>query len=198
MTGKLSGYATVAKESTATVKVLKTAIPAISGTFGTGNQLTVTPGAWTAGTTLTQQWYANGKLLTGETGETLLLTPAHVGKKITVKVTGELADHPTATTTSKTSAKVLRVGAVTAQGTMVEGSTLKASSGTWTKKTKLSYEWLRDGVAISKATKSSYKLTATDVGTVVTVRVTGKLSGYGTVPATSPAGDPVVAATPGA
>jgi hypothetical protein len=87
----------------------------------------------------------------------------------------------------------LLVGLVTAEGTLVEGSTLTAKPGTWTKKTKLSYQWLRDGAVIAKATKSSYKLTATDVGKVVTVRVTGKLSGYGTVSASSPAGDPVTA-----
>ena len=193
VTGKLSGYATVAKESAGTVKVLKTATPVISGTFGTGNELTLTPGTWTVGTAFTQQWYADGKELTGETGETLALTTGLAGKKITVKVTGELAGHATATTTSKASAKVLLVGLVTAEGTLVEGSTLTAKPGTWTKKTKLSYQWLRDGAVIAKATKSSYKLTATDVGKVVTVRVTGKLSGYGTVSASSPAGDPVTA-----
>lgn len=121
VTGKLSGYATVAKESAGTVKVLKTATPVISGTFGTGNELTLNPGTWTVGTAFTQQWYADGKELTGETGETLALTTGLAGKKITVKVTGELAGHATATTTSKASAKVLLVGLVTAEGTLVEG-----------------------------------------------------------------------------
>ena len=194
VTGKLSGYATVAKTSVATVKVMASAAPAISGAAGTGNTLSFVPGAWTTGTTFTQQWYADGKELLGETGGTLSLTAGHAGKKITVKVTGQLAGHATVTTTSKATAKVLLVGTVTVTGTPTEGSTLVARPGSWTKKAKLSYQWLRGGEKISKATKSSYKLTGADVGQVVTVRVTGKRSGYATVTAASPAGDPVAAA----
>ena len=197
VTGKLSGYATVAKNSAASVKVLLGATPSISGVAGTGNVLTVNPGTWTAGTAFTQQWYANGKAISGQTGVTLNLTSALAGKKITVKVTGRLEGHASATTTSKAKGKVLLVGTVAVTGTMAEGVTLAAKPGTWTRKTKLSYQWFRGTAKISKATKASYKLTGADVGSVVTVKVTGKLSGYETVTAVGPAGDPVTAATPG-
>lgn len=63
-------------------------------------------------------------------------------------------------------------------GTATFGKTLTAKPGTWTKKTKLSYQWNRDGLAISGATKSTYKAAVADVGTKLTVTVTGKLSGY--------------------
>ncbi|GAA5034821.1 immunoglobulin-like domain-containing protein [Microbacterium fluvii] len=72
-------------------------------------------------------------------------------------------------------------------GTVKVGSTVKASAGTWTKGAKLTYQWLRDGKAISKATGSSYKLVRADAGTRVSVKVTGSLAGYETVAKTSSA-----------
>ena len=51
----------------------------------------------------------------------------------------------------------------------------------------LGYQWLRNGVAISGATGSTYKLTATDKGKRITVRVTGTKTGYTTLVKTSAA-----------
>jgi hypothetical protein len=66
-------------------------------------------------------------------------------------------------------------------GTAKVGKTLKAKAGAWTSGTKLSYQWLRNGKAIKKATKASYKLVKADKGKKITVKVTGKKSGYTTV-----------------
>jgi serine protease len=52
------------------------------------------------------------------------------------------------------------------------GKTLKAKPGTWAPKVKVSYRWLRNGVAISKATKSKYKLTKKDKSKWVSVQIT--------------------------
>ncbi|MEA5116137.1 MAG: hypothetical protein VB036_00810 [Propionicimonas sp.] len=196
VTGKLSGYATVARESKPAAKVLLAGTPSISGTAGTGLTLTARPGTWSPGASFTYRWYANNKAISGQTRQTLLLGSGQAGKKITVKVTGTLTGHATATTTSKATAKVLAVGTVTTTGTMAIGSTLKARPGSWTKKTKFSYQWLRDGVAIRKATKASYQLATADLGALVTVRVTGKLSGYATVASTSSSSIPVVTTAP--
>jgi hypothetical protein len=71
-------------------------------------------------------------------------------------------------------------------GRAVFGKKLTVKAGTWKpSKVKLSYQWLRDGQPIAKATKSSYKLGAKDVGRSLSVRVTGKKSGYSAVSATS-------------
>jgi hypothetical protein len=51
----------------------------------------------------------------------------------------------------------------------------------------LSYRWLRDGKAISKATSKKYTLVAADRGKKITVTVTGKRSGYFTESETSAA-----------
>ena len=45
----------------------------------------------------------------------------------------------------------------------------------------MKYQWLRNGKAIKKATKASYKLTAKDKGKKVSVKVTYSKAGLTTV-----------------
>lgn len=73
-------------------------------------------------------------------------------------------------------------------GTAAVGKTLKAVAGTWAPaKVTLKYQWLRGGKAISKATKSTYKLVKADVGKKISVKVTGSKSHYTSVSKTSKA-----------
>ncbi len=68
------------------------------------------------------------------------------------------------------------------------GQTLTATVGTWTPTpTKVVLQWYRSGKAISKATKATYKLTKSDVGKTITVKVTASGSGLQTVSRTSTA-----------
>ena len=75
----------------------------------------------------------------------------------------------------------------TIAGTVKAGSTLTAKAGTWKPKPTLTYQWYRDGAKISGATKSTYKPTSSDCGKPLTVKVTGKKSGYKTKTVTSAA-----------
>ncbi|MDR1043256.1 MAG: hypothetical protein LBL54_05060, partial [Clostridiales Family XIII bacterium] len=43
---------------------------------------------------------------------------------------------------------------------------------------KYKYQWLRNGKAIKKATKSSYKITKADKNKKISVKVTGTVEGY--------------------
>ncbi|MDF1487427.1 Ig-like domain repeat protein [Tessaracoccus caeni] len=73
-------------------------------------------------------------------------------------------------------------------GSAKVGKTLKVDSKSvaWTPaKVTLKYQWLRDGKSISGATKSSYKVTKSDAGKKLSVKVTGSKSGYKTVSKTS-------------
>ena len=73
-------------------------------------------------------------------------------------------------------------------GTAKVGSTLKANPGTWAPApVSLTYQWLRNGKAIAKATKSSYKLVKADKGKKIAVKVTGSKAGYQKVAKTSAA-----------
>lgn len=70
-------------------------------------------------------------------------------------------------------------------GTRAPGQTLTTTDGTWTNTpTSYSYQWYRDGVAITGATANIYVLTANDVGTTITVVVTASNAG-GSASATS-------------
>ncbi|MEZ2390688.1 cutinase family protein [bacterium RCC_150] len=59
------------------------------------------------------------------------------------------------------------------------GGTLSASTGTWVPaSTSLSYQWLRNGSPITNATGSTYLLVPDDLGTSISVTVTGTKAGY--------------------
>ena len=73
----------------------------------------------------------------------------------------------------------------TISGTAKVGKTLKAKTGSWSPKPAFSYRWYRSGTAIPGATKASYKLTKADKGKRITVKVTGKRSGWETLARTS-------------
>jgi beta-glucosidase len=67
----------------------------------------------------------------------------------------------------------------TTSGTAAVGRTLRATAGTWPAGTSApSYQWLRDGRPISKATSGSYRVRLTDVGSRLSVAVTAARPGY--------------------
>ncbi|MBB3044410.1 M4 family metallopeptidase [Nocardioides soli] len=75
--------------------------------------------------------------------------------------------------------------------------TLKVKGGSWTPAAvSLSYQWLRSGKAIGKATKAKYRLTTKDKGKRISVRVTATKSGYTTGSAISKATGKVKAKKP--
>ena len=65
------------------------------------------------------------------------------------------------------------------------GSTLIARSLGWSIGSKVSYQWLRNKVAIKAATKANYKLVAVDANAKLSCRVTVTKVGYQTVSLTS-------------
>ena len=74
------------------------------------------------------------------------------------------------------------------EGTAKVGKKLKAKAGAWAPKgVKLTYQWYRSGKKITKATKATYTLGKADKGKRITVKVTGKKSGYTTAAKTSKA-----------
>ncbi|MDQ1556785.1 MAG: hypothetical protein QOI02_1787, partial [Actinomycetota bacterium] len=67
-------------------------------------------------------------------------------------------------------------------GSFGVGKKLTAVPGTWTvNPTSFSYQWLRSGLAISNATKSTYTATSTDGGKQLSVKVTATRRGYTTL-----------------
>ena len=60
------------------------------------------------------------------------------------------------------------------------GDTISCAPGTWTGSPTYSFQWLRDGAPIPGATTADYTVTAADVGTSITCRVTASNSGGST------------------
>jgi hypothetical protein len=72
-------------------------------------------------------------------------------------------------------------------GTFKVGKTLTAVPGVWDAGVTKTYQWLRDGIAISKATSATYKAVAKDQGHKLSLKMTVKKTGYTTVIKTSAA-----------
>ena len=78
-------------------------------------------------------------------------------------------------------------GAPTIKGKAVVGKKLTAKPGSWSPAgVTFTYQWLRNGKAISGATGVKYKLKNKDKGKKISVRVTGSKPGYNSASATSP------------
>lgn len=183
--GMTSSERTSAPTVAVAAGVLTTAAPTIAGTAVVGEELAAVLGSWADDVEVAYEWRRGGSSITGATASNYTLVPADRGTAITVRVT---VTKPGFTTVTLTSAAVKPKGALTASpvpiitGAPSVGVTLKATAGTWAPKTvTLKYQWLRDGIPISKATKSSYKLRAVDAESTISVRVTGSKSGYATV-----------------
>lgn len=77
-------------------------------------------------------------------------------------------------------------GTVMIWGNLTVSSTLFAVPGGWDPaNVSLSYQWLRDGVAIPAANRRTYTVTRADVGHTLSVAVTGSALGYLPTTATS-------------
>jgi len=163
-----------------------TRYPAVSGTAKVGKTLKVSKGSWSVtGTKLAYQWLRNGKAISKATKSSYTLKSADRGKRISVRITASAPGRAAGVSITPQTAKVAYGAAAKAKkkpkisGTARVGKTLKVSKGSWSlKDVKLSYQWLRNGKKITKATKSRYKLTKKDKGKKISVRVTAKKTGY--------------------
>jgi hypothetical protein len=162
-----------------------TAAPAVTGTAQVGETLSCSDGTWTgtAPVTIAKQWqrdtagdgvYAN---IAGATSSTYVLAPADHGHKVRCQVTATNL-YGTATASSNATALVTTVApANTAvpviSGTPTVGSTLSASTGTWSNTpASYAYQWKRGGTAIVGATSAQYVVQNADNGSTLTVTVT--------------------------
>lgn len=181
--------------STTTVPLLRlatTPVPKITGKAMVGQKLTANAGTWApAPVTLSYQWYRGRTKIAGATDASFTITDREAGSTLTVAVTATKLGYVPVTRTSAPSATVpkLLTGAIpTIAGTAKVGSTLTARPGTWTpSKVTLSYQWFRGSSPIKGATKARYLLHTSEVGQSITVRVTGRLSGYTAISRTSDA-----------
>lgn len=176
--------------------IASTAPPTISGTTRVGYTLTATKGSWSpTATTVKYQWLRNGVAISGATASTYKLTGSDHTKEIRVRVTAYASSWPAANPGVRSSGATARIAAgyltavtPTIGGTRRVGYLLTAYPGTWKPSgITFSYQWLRNGVAISGATGKTYRLRSVDRNDRIRVRVTGRKAGYYTKTATSAA-----------
>ena len=193
-TATRSGYRTETSQAIDVISVRSVftakPTPVIAGTKAVGFTLTAAKGTWTpTPTTYSYQWYRNGKAISGATRASYKASTADGGQKLTVKVTAKRSGYTTSAKTSASTTIAKRLTATptpTVSGTAAVRSTLTVRTGTWGPGTvSKSYQWYRNGKAISGATKSTYRASAKDAYASITVRVTGKKSGYLSVSRTS-------------
>jgi hypothetical protein len=159
-----------------------TGLPVINGTVTKDQTLTVvTSGIGDADGlgAFSYQWLRDGSAITGATAPTYTLGDADVGAQISVQVS-YTDGH--GTNESLSSAQVGPVtgfnntpsGLPVITGTATEDQTLTVDASGISDADGLgpfSYQWLRDGVAITGATNGSYALVDADVGTQISVQV---------------------------
>lgn len=190
VTGQRSGYVETVRCSSETDYVLGYALsltptPEIIGVVGIGNTVSVDIGTWDDGVTHAIQWLRNGSPIPGATETEYLVTNSDSGASLSVSVTGERDGYSAVTRVSVQHGPVAmaftRAPDPTISGTFRERSTLRVSTGSWSPRPRFSYQWYRDGEPISRATRTSYRLTSSDVGSRITVAVTATARGYTTV-----------------
>jgi len=169
-----------------------TIAPTVSGDLKVGKTLSVALGANYPGAVGTKfQWLREGKKIAKATKATYVATAADRGKKLSVSVTATRDGIAKAAT--KTSPKTVAIGfGVIALSTEPGARTEPTSTGDSTVGSKLTavlpdyttigltfgYQWIRNGVAITGATKSTYVLSAADLGKEIRISVTATKSGY--------------------
>jgi subtilisin family serine protease len=193
VTGSKVGYASVSRSSPATVTVpvatvtrplTSTPTPTILGTPTVGQKLTARTGTWQPSpVALSYQWNRDGAAIAGATAATYLVAAADAGTQLSLSVTGSKAGYTAVSRTSAPLAKVVSkviIGtAPTITGSGVVGQKLTAVPGAWSPApVAFKYVWMRDGVAIARATTSAYTPTSADSGKTLTVSVTGTKAGY--------------------
>jgi hypothetical protein len=167
----------------------KTPVPTIKGTATPGSTLIASTGQWDSGVAFTFQWLRDDSPIANQTASIYKTTVSDINRSISVRVVGSKPGYQSTTLTSTRlvikAGKLSKTPTPTVTGTTRSGSTLTAKAGSWDSGVKLTYQWLRNGVSIKGATKTSYKLTSADKGKKISVKVTGSKSGYVTVVKTS-------------
>jgi secreted trypsin-like serine protease len=195
---KLSGYTTRTITSSQTdaispgVPFDSTSTPTISGAAVVGRTLTASAGVWDPEPNFSYQWLSSNKVIRGATGSTYVVRSADLNKPIRVRVTATRAGYAATSLVSAVTSRVARTmpfsqsPTPTISGITILGETLTASVTGWAPlPTSFTYQWLRNGSDISRATGPTYVLTSADLGRRISVRVVATLSGYTTTTVTS-------------
>jgi hypothetical protein len=208
------GQVTASFFSSQALKFKRSPLPVISGRPVPGETLTAQEGNWSPTPAFTYQWKVNSVPV--GTDRTYEVKDADLGRSVTVTVIAALAGYPTTKRTSVKSTVVSsfisapvpvlddspHVGDVLEPGCASQGLCADAClqvpcdavyEDDWSPTpTKITYQWLRDGAAIKKATKRSYTVADDDAGKALSLKVTATKASFEKTSVVSAPTDPVV------
>ncbi len=161
-------------------ELVSTAPPTVSGDAEVDAVLTATPGTWSAAPDSTSyQWRADGKLISGAAVNELTLTRAMVGTTITATEVARRSGFVKGTVAAPQAVGPVVEGTIemvtptAASGRNHLGSQITIEPGTTNPEdVTTSYAWFRDGVLIDGAVGPTYAPLETDVGRLISARVT--------------------------
>jgi hypothetical protein len=163
--------------------------PQIFGAIRVGVILSANPGDWPVGTNLIYKWNAktcNSCTKVDFAGstynkDTFTLSANELNKLMQVCVSDAASVLPARCSTYTTAVALGTLSASpnpTISGTGKKGTSLSIITGNWQPRVTFTYQWTRNGTSISGARGATYKVTQSDVGAQLNVKVTGTLSGY--------------------
>lgn len=168
-----------------------TAVPTISGNTTLGSVQTCLTGAWSGSPTgYTFQWKRDGTSIANETTSTHTIVTADQGHGLSCTVTATNSAGSTSSTTAVTSIPAASGAPVNSALPTISGGTGLGNvqtclPGTWTNSpTGYTYQWKRDGTAISGQTTTTHTIVAADQGHTLTVSVTAT-NGVGSATSTT-------------
>lgn len=163
--------------------------PVLTGTPQVGMKLTCSID--TAAGTNAFAWLVDGTADQSQTKSSATVPSSWSGKKVACQVTTTRSGRSVTQSSSQVTIKaavIKNTKLPTVSGTYKVGKSLTCKPGSWTPSgLTYAYQWLRDGKAISKATKSTYKLVKADQKQKVACKVTASTAGAKSVSAVSKA-----------
>ena len=191
-TGKAPGYidgfsTSIPISPTSGDAIANVTAPTITGSpVAVGSRLTGNRGTWptTYGTlSYTYAWLRDGAPIEGATSTNYTPVAADIGTDIIFRVTASATGYSDGMAQSnpvrvETLAAVAGPQALAPSGTSV-GTGLVGEAPVWNQPdVTTTYQWLRNGTPITGATVLVYTLTAADLGREISLRATGKKSGF--------------------
>ena len=140
---------------------------------------------------MTYRWLRDGAAVAGATAQAYTLGADDVDAQLSVEVVGHKSQYAdravaSAATTRVTGDDWTLTPVPAIAGSPATGQILTVRPGTWNTGAALSFQWLRDGLAIAGGTRSTYRVVSADLGTRLSVMVMARRPGAARTSKTSP------------
>jgi hypothetical protein len=171
------------KTSTAFKGFTRLVAPIVRGKVAVGRALSTVVTPYGPGTSYTYQWLRDGVAIANATDRKYVLTAADLNSAVSFRVCGAKLLYETTCLDSSSSFVALgEIGTkpvVTLKFSSLKvGAVVTGKSLGWDSDARVSYQWLRDGLAIEGENSVTHQVMASDLGHDLVLRVTAQKTGY--------------------